>query len=370
LPHPTEGAAQRALREAARVRDGLRAAVDAAERRLQGARTACASRAAALAERRKAEAEKARVLAGREADFARSLAGAGYADAGSYRADAALLPEENAAAWLAGIERECAAHATAVRDNGLAIARLEEETAGFAREDVPSLRAECDGLREARDGANGEANTYDAFAREHGKVLAAIREADARLAGTRKGMERLDALALLATGGPGGGTDKIDFVRFMLGTTLREVLEQANVRLDRMSGGRFELVHRAEGTDGRRTAGLDIDVVDRVTGIQRPSVSLSGGEGFLASMSLALGLADVVRNHAGGVELDSVFIDEGFGSLDDAVLESCIRVLRDLAGGTRQVGIISHVAKLEEDVWPQIAVASGDRGSTVRIEKR
>ena len=70
------------------------------------------------------------------------------------------------------------------------------------------------------------------------------------------------------------------------------------------------------------------------------------------------------------MELDSTFVDEGFGSLDDTVLDNCIRVLRDLAGGTRQVGIVSHVAKLEEDIWPQIAVEAGDRGSTARIEKR
>ena len=85
---------------------------------------------------------------------------------------------------------------------------------------------------------------------------------------------------------------------------------------------------------------------------------------------LALGLADAVRNRAGGVELETTFIDEGFGSLDETALENCIRVLKDLAGGTRQVGIVSHVAKLEEDVWPQIAVSSGPRGSTVRIERR
>ena len=144
----------------------------------------------------------------------------------------------------------------------------------------------------------------------------------------------------------------------------------ANVRLDIMSGGRYELVHRVEGLNRQGAAGLDIDVLDHVTGARRQAGSFSGGEGFQASMALALGLSDVVKSHAGSAGLDSTFIDEGFGSLDGDMLENCVRVLKDLAGGKRQVGIISHVEKLEEDIWPQIVVESGVKGSSARIEKR
>ena len=370
LPHPSQAAARDALRETAAARDALRKKLDAADRRLQTARTERAARATALAERKKNLEAATQLLAAREAAFARKLAGQKFGSAEDYRKAAALLPAADADQWLAETEAACAAHETAVRDNALAIDRLGKETAGFAREDVDSLRAACDRSARERDEANGTRNALEAFVREHRKVLETVRGADARLARTEEGMKRLDVLSLLATGGQGSGTDRVDFVRFALGGSLREVLEQANVRLDGMSGGRFELVHRPGGSDGRRTAGLDIDVIDRVTGIQRPSASLSGGEGFEASLALALGLADAVRNRAGGVELETTFIDEGFGSLDETALENCIRVLKDLAGGTRQVGIVSHVAKLEEDVWPQIAVSSGPRGSTVRIERR
>lgn len=370
LPYPSEAAAREVLRGTAAARDALRERLEAADRRLQRARTARAARATALAERKKNLEGAARLLAAREAAFARKLAARRFGSAADYRKAAALLPAGDADRWLAEKEAACAAWETAVRDNALAIDRLGKETAGFAREDVDALRSACDRTARERDEANGTRNAFEAFVREHEKVLETVRGAAARLARTEEGMKRLDGLSLLATGGQGSGTDRVDFVRFALGSGLREVLEQANVRLDKMSGGRFELVHRPGGSDGRRTAGLDIDVIDRVTGVRRPSASLSGGEGFEASMALALGLADAVRNHAGGIELETIFIDEGFGSLDDTALENCIRVLKDLAGGTRQVGIVSHVAKLEEDVWPQIAVSSGPRGSTVRIERR
>ena len=109
-----------------------------------------------------------------------------------------------------------------------------------------------------------------------------------------------------------------------------------------MTGGRFELIHTAEANRKNEAAGFGMEVQDVVTGKQRPSGSVSGGEGFMVSLALALGLSDVVQNHAGGQKLDTLFIDEGFGSLDEGSLDNVISVLQQLTEGNRLVGIITR----------------------------
>ena len=151
-----------------------------------------------------------------------------------------------------------------------------------------------------------------------------------------------------------------------MGSAFKEILDNANRRLQIMSGGKFELIHRTDGNAKYKTAGLDIDVLDIATGKQRKAGSISGGEGFQVSMSLALGLSDVVQNHAGTISMESMFIDEGFGSLHEAVLDSAINVLDQLSGGSRQIGIISHVAKLEESIPKKLIVKGSSKGSSVK----
>ena len=116
-----------------------------------------------------------------------------------------------------------------------------------------------------------------------------------------------------------------------------------------------------------RSSGLDLLVEDRHTGVDRSVQSLSGGEMFLASLSLAMGLADTVQAHAGGVRLDSLFIDEGFGTLDDETLEQVMRTLADLRATGRLVGIISHVADLKERLPTRLSVRKTPRGSTTEL---
>ena len=370
LAHATKKNAENALEAKRSELETKRKAVEDADGRVRRAGEDLAARQATREEKR-GDLEAARKELEESAKaFRDALAEQGYADGEAYRADAAPLPKANVRRWMDDLAKECTAYAKDVESNAEEIEGLEKETKDFRRENVEALEEERKETEERRNAANERAGTLNGLVAEHERVLGAIRTADERLAATAGGMESLDELALMATGERGGGADRVDFVRFMLGDNLREVLEQANVRLDRMTGGRFELVHRAEGRNKQGAAGLDIDVLDRTTDARRPAASFSGGEGFEASMSLALGLADVVRNHAGDVQLDSTFIDEGFGALDDDRLELCMRVLKDLAGDSRQVGIVSHVAKLEENVWPQIVVESGDRGSTVRIDRR
>ena len=165
-----------------------------------------------------------------------------------------------------------------------------------------------------------------------------------------------------------GQENKVNLERFVLGALLDDVLRKANLRLKAMSGSRYQLWRQTEAADGRKNTGLDMDVFDSYTGKRRPANTLSGGETFLASLSLALGLADVVQEYAGGIHLDAMFIDEGFGTLDAESLDLALKTLMGLPGSHRLVGIISHVGELEERVPAKLRVTKTDCGSSARFE--
>lgn len=153
------------------------------------------------------------------------------------------------------------------------------------------------------------------------------------------------------------------FQRYVLATLLEDVLYSAGKQLKFMSRGRFNLLRSKERADMRSAGGLDLLVSDAYTGTTRPVNSLSGGESFLASLSLALGLADVVQSYAGGIKLDTIFVDEGFGSLDPETLDLAFKAFSDLQNTGRLVGIISHVPELKERITTRLEVVPGKRGS-------
>lgn len=149
-----------------------------------------------------------------------------------------------------------------------------------------------------------------------------------------------------------------------------QMLIGANVRLARMTHGRYSFRRKEMVSDARRQAGLDLDVMDRYTGRARDVSTLSGGESFKASLSLALGLADVVTSESGGVELSTIFIDEGFGTLDEESLDDTVETLISLQDSGRLVGVISHVAELKERIPAHLVVESGSGGSQAHFEVR
>jgi exonuclease SbcC len=144
------------------------------------------------------------------------------------------------------------------------------------------------------------------------------------------------------------------------------VIRAANLRLKLMSQNRFTLLRKTGSDDGRKRAGLELEVLDAYTGKARPANSLSGGESFMASLSLALGLSDIVQQSAGGIRLDAMFIDEGFGSLDSDVLDLAIRTLAEMAGESRIIGIISHINELRERIDKQVRVEKTLTGSRIK----
>ncbi|MFB8378752.1 AAA family ATPase [Streptomyces rubiginosohelvolus] len=289
------------------------------------------------------------------------------------------------AAFRAGFDTPEAAAATlldaaAQRDLQHRIDAWQAEAAAVA-----DRRAERD-AREAAERpaaqpsvAQGEFETAEWLLREASSALAAADErcgeltrlsrqaADEirRLGPVRQEYERIARLAGLAAGTSADNERKMRLEAYVLAARLEQVAAAATARLQRMSSGRYTLVHSDARTGGRR-AGLGLHVVDAWTGSERDTATLSGGETFFASLALALGLADVVTEEAGGVRLDTLFIDEGFGSLDDQTLDEVLDVLDSLRERDRSVGIVSHVADLRRRIPVRLEVVKERQGSSVR----
>ena len=199
------------------------------------------------------------------------------------------------------------------------------------------------------------------------KELTDLQTAQLRLQELEKQMgalqEAYQTAASLAETARGNNPSRLTFSAFVLQAILDDVLQAANLRLTSMSRGRYSLSRTGDVLDARRENGLNIEVTDSFTGVARPVKTLSGGELFLASLSLALGLSDVVQAYAGGIRLDTILVDEGFGTLDSEALDMAIRTLTDLQKGGRLVGIISHVSELRERITARLEVIPGQRGS-------
>ena len=211
---------------------------------------------------------------------------------------------------------------------------------------------------------------------ESASALQAFQERRLRVQELVREMERLTQenanLHRLAEELEGNNSRRLRFSSWALAWWLDRVLEQSTHRLETLSGGRYRFKLRSEINDGRRAAGLEIDVYDAYANGTRGVRSLSGGEKFLASLALALGLAEVIQSRGGGIELDAIFIDEGFGSLDGETLEQAMAVL-DERGQGRMVGLISHVEGMKQDIPCQIRVrrhAGGSRIETIRAARK
>lgn len=161
----------------------------------------------------------------------------------------------------------------------------------------------------------------------------------------------------------GDNPRKISFERYVLAAYFEDIISAANIRFSQMTCNRFELLRKEELGDKRKGQGLDLEVFDNYTGKSRDVKTLSGGESFKASLSMALGLADVVQRYSGGIQLDTMFIDEGFGTLDPESLDAAIECLVDLQGDGRIVGVISHVQELKDRIEVKLEVSSTNKGS-------
>jgi len=199
-------------------------------------------------------------------------------------------------------------------------------------------------------------------------TMADVRTAGRRLEKAQQRQQLIQQLDATANGKLSGGLGKQKFEQYVLATYFADAVEAANQRLFAMTGGRYQLeCHQM--TAAETQAALDLDVLDNYTGKLRSVGSLSGGETFQAALALALGLSDVIQNYAGGVELDVLFVDEGFGTLDAESLEQAVATLHSLVQGRRMVGIISHVPELKSRIENQLVVTKTPGGSTVALRR-
>ena len=241
----------------------------------------------------------------------------------------------------------------------LELRMLPEEPIAVEPFDAAAESARADWVR-----AVDEASRAQTVTSQLGELIAAAASEHERSAAQAEEHETLRALAD-ALAGRGTNLYKMNLETFVLAAELEDIVEAANVRLGDMSSGRYRLVHSDALAARGAASGLGIVVFDAFTGQTRPAQSLSGGETFLGSLALALGLAEVVTARAGGVRLDTLFIDEGFGSLDGDTLEVAMRTLDELRQGGRTVGVISHVEAMQEQIPAQLTVRATPQGPSV-----
>lgn len=219
---------------------------------------------------------------------------------------------------------------------------------------------------EKRDNLVGSLAAWDKETKHIENTLASLEELEKAMGEAREKVTFLSRLNDLANGGE-QGFKNVTFERYVLGAILDEVVYAANLRLQKMSRSRYSLERSDYTGGGRGKQGLDLAVMDAFTGQSRPANTLSGGETFLASMALALGLADVIQSYAGGIHMDTMFIDEGFGTLDPDTLELAMETLVQLQSSGRLIGMISHVPELKTRIPAHLEVTRGDDGSTAKF---
>ncbi len=321
-------------------------------RRRRGEAVARASEAAARLER------AVEALADTEAAVAIALAEAGFETEEAWAA-ACLPPPE-----LADARERVRARAAAASSSEARFKAAERSVSGACRPDLAAAEAGRSAADEAYAAARARLDAAAAAERELAAGLDALSAVRAERQALRERGDRLVALSALLNGNAVGR--HVSFKIFTLASYFALVVERASARLREMSDGRYDMRVDDDRSAGRGFVGLDLSVLDSFTGVARPASSLSGGEKFLASISLALGLSDVIVERAGGVALDSIFIDEGFGSLDDETLDRAMEAL-DRVRGERVIGIVSHVAELRSRVPARVEVIKTNAGSSLRV---
>ena len=243
------------------------------------------------------------------------------------------------------------------------IEQWKKQIAGEAVPDTENLTAEKQELTARRTAEEQADRALHTRLTTNRTVLENIRQGSEKLAGLETRLQWVKALSDTANGTL-AGREKVMLETYIQMTCFDRIIARANTRFMVMSGGQYELKRRRAAENNRAQSGLELDVVDHYNGTERSVKTLSGGESFKASLSLALGLSDEIQSSAGGIRLDTMFVDEGFGSLDEESLRQAMRALSGLTENNRLVGIISHVAELKERIDKQIVVTKEKSGGS------
>lgn len=348
-------AAHQAAADRQREIDAARSAYQALDKRktaAQSAVDAAQKQLAALEKDLRAQTEA----------FEQKRAAHGFEDEASYR----LAKRTNVE--IERLDREIRNYDEQKRTLAAQTHELEDKLSGRQRTDLTALQNR---RAAALDRQAKAENAEKAMVRKltlHESAEREIRQANAAIQKKRGKWQIIQELYTCCAGiAAGNPRAKLTFEAYVQQYYFRFVVAAANKRLTRLTDGMFTLRVMREAANRVSQSGLDLEVLDRSTGQARDVSTLSGGESFLASLALALGLSDAVQSQSGQIRMDAMFIDEGFGSLDENALRSSIDVLLELADGKRLIGIISHVQELEERIDKQIVVTKTPNGSTVRM---
>ena len=348
-------AAHRAAADRQRAIDAARSAYQALDKRKTAAQSAVDAAQKQLA----ALEEDLRAQTGA---FEQKRAAHGFEDEASYR----LAKRTNAE--IERLDLEIRNYDEQKRTLAAQTHELEDKLSGRQKTDLTALQNR---RAAALDRQAKAENAEKAMVRKltlHESAEREIRQANAAIQKKRGKWQIIQELYTCCAGiAAGNPRAKLTFEAYVQQYYFRFVVAAANKRLTRLTDGMFTLRVMREAANRVSQSGLDLEVLDRSTGQARDVSTLSGGESFLASLALALGLSDAVQSQSGQIRMDAMFIDEGFGSLDENALRSSIDVLLELADGKRLIGIISHVQELEERIDKQIVVTKTPNGSTVRM---
>lgn len=295
--------------------------------------------------------------------FAGRLVQAGFADEAAY--EAALQGSWRASDYRDKVRRELLSHEQALHTARTNLTNCQKTIEKLEKPDLAAAEDAASAAQAAWQQALRESSAAETVLRswqKRQKDLDALREQSGELTQT---YARITGLSELASGKTGS---RVSFQTYVLHSLLDDVMEMANQRLLIMSRGQYEL-HAGQRQRANQQGGLDMEIFDHYSGYARPLATLSGGESFLASLALALGLADVVQACAGGVRLDTMFIDEGFGTLDSETLDVALKALFELQKSGRLIGIISHVEELRSRIPARLEVTkTKSGGSTAHFE--
>ena len=310
-----------------------------------------------LAEREKREAELKKLRDETQQALQEALSRHAFSDEKAYTA--ALITESalnNMTKELGDYEKE---GEQLTRD----IRRLETETADRERPDLQQMTTAAQQMQTAAEQLRVQRDEVKLRLEKRIQAREELRRSEEQYEKLEKEYAAVRQLSETANG-------RLDFETYAQMAYFEGVLRSANQRLRVMSQNRYSLLRKTEGGDGRKRAGLELEVQDAYTGKARSADSLSGGESFMASLALALGLSDVVQQSAGGIRLEAMFVDEGFGTLDPEVLDLAVKTLQDMTGENRIIGIISHVTELSERIDKQVQVEKTVTGSRILMSSR
>jgi len=290
--------------------------------------------------------------------FSKGLSDAGFRDEEAFRAAKRTKSEiERLETEIQAFERNLESARDRASRAAIAAAGLESPDLQALEQSAAKAKADLEKALREEAALTENLKRIDGWLTDYGHALE-------ELAGLEERYSSIGKIAAVATG---QNRDGVNFHRFVLAALFEDVLSSASKRLHIMSNSRFHLQRAKDRSDRRTAGGLDLEVHDTYTGTTRPVSTLSGGESFLASLSLALGLADVVQSYAGGIRLDTICVDEGFGSLDPEALDLAFRALVDLQENGRLVGIISHVPDLRDRIDTRLEVIKDRHGSSARF---